>query len=75
MFERIQKPFLTVETGEGYQPIRLTYDIFKSDQLADALNQLKCCEKSPSGDSWIWFWRDECDDLNFDSIDSFQKKT
>ena len=27
MFDRLQKPFLTVETGEAYQPIRLTYEI------------------------------------------------
>jgi hypothetical protein len=75
MFERLQKPFLTVETGEGYQPIRLTYDIFQRDKLVAMLNALKCCEKAPSGESWTWYWRDECDDLHFESIDSFQRKT
>jgi hypothetical protein len=25
MFERLQKPFLTVETGEAYQPLRLSF--------------------------------------------------
>lgn len=74
MFERLQKPFLTVETGEGYQPIRLTYDIFQRDKLVATLNALKCCEKAPSGESWTWYWRDECDDLHFESIDSFQRK-
>lgn len=74
MFERLQKPFLTVETGEGYQPIRLSYEIFKRDELVAALNNLKCCEKSPSGESWTWYWRNECEDLHFESIDSFQKK-
>lgn len=73
MFERLQKPFLTVETGEAYQPIRLTYDIFQADQTAAALNQLKCCEAS-GANSWSWFWRDECDDLNFESIDTYKKK-
>lgn len=73
MFERLQKPFLTVETGEAYQPIRLTYDIFQADLTAAALNQLKCCEAS-GANSWSWYWRDECEDLNFESIDTYKKK-
>ena len=74
MFERLQKPFLTVETGEAYQPIRLTYDIAQKDKLADALNQLACCTNSSSGDSWTWYWQDECEELHFQSVDSYQKK-
>jgi len=74
MFERLQKPFLTVETGEAYQPIRLTYQVHQNDKLMKALADLKCLEKNVSGKSWNWFWRDECDDLNFESIDSFKKK-
>lgn len=73
MFERLKKPFLTVETGEGYQPIRLTYDIFNREQLVAALNKLKCLERSHGGESWTWYWRDECEDLHFDSVDSYQK--
>src|SRR3990167_202923 len=73
MFERLQKPFLTVETGEAYQPIRLTYTINQKDKLIEALNQLTCCEKNPKGLSWNWFWKDECDELRFDSIDTFKK--
>jgi hypothetical protein len=73
MFERLQKPFLTVETGEAYQPIRLTYDLYQKDQLVAALNKLKCCEKSASANSWNWFWRGECDDLHFESLDSYKK--
>ncbi len=73
MFERLKKPFLTVETGEGYQPIRLTYEISQREPLIEALNHLKCLEKSHGGESWTWYWRNECDDLNFESIDSYQK--
>lgn len=73
MFERLQKPFLTVETGEAYQPIRLSYQLLQKNQLIDALNKLKCCEKNPSGHSWTWYWRDECDDLHFESLDSYKK--
>src|SRR3990167_4732682 len=73
MFERLQKPFLTVETGEAYQPIRLTYEIFDADKTAAALNQMKCCESS-GDNSWNWFWRDECEDLHFESIDAYKKK-
>lgn len=73
MFERLQKPFLTVETGEAYQPIRLTYDIFQAEETAAALNQLKCLESSGTN-TWNWFWLDECEDLHFESIDAFKKK-
>lgn len=74
MFERLQKPFLTVETGEGYQPIRLTYEILQPAALIAEIDKLKCCEKSPGGESWTWYWRDECDDLHFESVESFQKR-
>lgn len=73
MFDRLQKPFLTVETGEAYQPIRLTYDFYQKDDLIKSINNLKCCDKNPSGNSWNWFWRDECDDLHFESLDSYRK--
>lgn len=73
MFDRLQKPFLTVETGEAYQPIRLTYDLYQKDKLVETLNKLKCCEKNPNAQSWNWFWRDECDDLHFESLDSYKK--
>src|SRR5690349_11038827 len=73
MFERLQKPFLTVETGEAYQPIRLNYVLHQKEKLIEALNLLKCLEKKPSGNSWDWFWREECDDLHFESLDTFKK--
>lgn len=73
MFDRLQKPFLTVETGEAYQPIRLTYDLNESSGLLSALEKLQCIEKNPHTNSWNWYWRDECDDLHFESLDSFRK--
>lgn len=73
MFERLQKPFLTVETGEAYQPIRLTYHVGQKDKLAATLNKLTCCEKNTSANSWNWFWHAECDDLPFESLDTYKK--
>jgi len=74
MFERLQKPFLTVETGEAYQPIRLTYDLHQKENLIAALNKLNCCEKNPANaNAWNWYWRGECEDLHFESLDSFKK--
>lgn len=73
MFERLQKPFLTVETGEAYQPIRLTYTIVQRDSLVARLNTLQCCEKKTSDDVWHWLWRGECETVHFESITSFQK--
>ena len=73
MFERLQKPFLTVETGEAYQPIRLTYDIVQKDKLIEVLNSLQCCEKNAAGVTWNWFWKEECDDLHFESLETYKK--
>lgn len=73
MFERLQKPFLTVETGEAYQPILLTYELKNESRLTETLNQLSCCERSPTSSTWQWFWRDECDTLHFESLDSYKK--
>src|SRR5579862_5884352 len=75
MFERLQKPFLTVETGEAYQPIRLSYELYQEDKLIETLNALKCCEKAPTGNSWNWFWKEETNDLHFESLDSFRKNS
>lgn len=73
MFERLQKPFLTVETGEAYQPIRLTYEVKQKENLVDALNAIKCLENT-GVDHWNWFWGEECADLHFESLDSFKRK-
>ncbi len=73
MFDRLQKPFLTVETGEAYQPIRLTYDLNESNELLSALEKLQCIEKNPTANSWNWYWKDECNDLHFESLDSFRR--
>lgn len=72
MFERLQKPFLTVETGEAYQPIRLVYTVAHKEKLIHALDALKCLEKN-TNESWQWFWRAESDDLHFESVDSYQR--
>lgn len=74
MFERLQKPFLTVETGEAYQPIRLTYNVSQPEKLAAALNNIKCLTLQTTN-SWHWYWRDECNDLHFESLDSFKRDT
>lgn len=75
MFDRLQKPFLTVETGEAYQPIRLTYDLLKPELLEAALAKIKCVHKNmTANNSWSWYWKDECDDQHFESIDSYRKK-
>jgi hypothetical protein len=74
MFERLEKPFLTVETGEAYQPIRLTYTIYQKEALIELLNGLKCCRlKSHSNMSWDWLWTGECETLKFESLDSYKK--
>ncbi|HSW70712.1 MAG TPA: hypothetical protein VLH77_01885 [Gammaproteobacteria bacterium] len=74
MFERLQKPFLTVETGEAYQPIRLTYTITDKNKLAQVLDSIQCLEKK-SAENWQWFWRAESDEIHFESVDSYQRNT
>jgi hypothetical protein len=73
MFDRLQKPFMTVETGEAYQPLRLTYDLYDSAALIEVLNNLKCLTKNPVGDSWNWYWKEESDDIHFESLESFRR--
>lgn len=73
MFERLQKPFLTVETGEAYQPIRVSYQITNKSKLIEAFEKLGCLERKNSSDHWTWYWQNECDDLHFESLDSFKK--
>ncbi len=72
MFERLQRPFLTVKTGEAYQPIRLTYELKQPEQLIAVLSKLNCIT-AKHDHAWDWFWRDECDDLHFESLDSYKK--
>lgn len=75
MFDRLQKPFLTVETGEAYQPIRLTYELPNMDEFIVLLNKIKCLEKNAHSTIWQWYWKEECEDLHFESIDSFRKNS
>ncbi len=73
MFDRLQKPFLTVETGEAYQPVRLTYEVYQPELLVSALESLGCISKNAGPHSWSWYWQDECDSLAFASIDAFKR--
>ena len=73
MFDRLQKPFLTVETGEAYQPVRLTYSLLQPDKLVQTLESLKCIQKNSAPNSWNWVWQDECNDLHFESVSSFRR--
>lgn len=73
MFDRLQRPFLTVETGEAYQPVRLTYNVKQAERLIEALNHLQCVQKNASSNSWNWYWKAECDDQHFESVDSYRK--
>lgn len=75
MFDRLQKPFLTVETGEAYQPVRLTYDLKEKDGLVAALEKLQCIQKNTTPNSWSWYWKAECDDVHFESLTSFRKSS
>jgi hypothetical protein len=74
MFERLEKPFLTIETGEAYQPVRIAYDVLEQGKLKNALDTLKCIEaKGKQDNSWEIFWRNEMDDIHFESLESFKK--
>lgn len=73
MFDRMQKPFLTVETGEAYQPVRLIYHLEDQESLSQTLEKLGCIQKNISPHSWTWYWQDECNDLHFESLSSFRK--
>lgn len=73
MFDRLQKPFLTVETGEAYQPIRLTYNLENPALAIQALEKLQCIQKNTLPNSWTWYWQGECDEVHFQSLSSFKR--
>lgn len=73
MFERLRKPFLTVETGEAYQPVRLTYELTHAEDAIAALEKLGCIRKGAMPYTWHWYWQDECDDLHFDSVNTYKR--
>lgn len=73
MFERLQKPFLTVETGEAYQPIRMTYELLQPDKFKSELNKLKCLTAKENQNGWDVYWSHELDDIRFESLDSYKK--
>lgn len=75
MLNRAEKSFLTVETGEAYQPIRLVYNVLDKAALLTILNGLHCLEKGTSAGSWSWHWKEECNDLHFESINTFAKNS
>jgi hypothetical protein len=74
MFERLEKSFLTIETGEAYQPVRVAYDLLQPNKLQMIFDQLKCvATKNRNDQSWEIFWRDETDEIHFESLESFKK--
>jgi len=75
MFDRLQRPFLTVETGEAYQPVRLSYEILNKEVLAASLEKLTCIQKAANPNTWHWYWQGECEDQHFESVNSFQKNS
>ncbi len=73
MFDRLKKPFLTVETGEAYQPLRLVYHLFNKDALTQLFDKLDCVNNNGTDHTWNLFWKNECNELHFESLDSFHK--
>ena len=71
MFDRLQKPFLTVETVEAYQPIRLCYTLLQPENFPN-VESLQCMKKI-TPNSWAKIWMAECDDLHFESMSAYQK--
>jgi hypothetical protein len=72
MFDRLQKPFLTVETGEAYQPIRISYFVQDTELLLAAFAKMSCLVKNSSAESWSWHWHHECAELHFETLESYR---
>ncbi len=70
---KIKDSILQVETGDVYQPVRLTYFIHDPQKLISTLDQLKCLEQDSSHTVWTWYWKNECADLRFDSANISQE--
>ncbi|MDA8561627.1 hypothetical protein N9L02_00760 [Gammaproteobacteria bacterium] len=75
MFDRLQRPFLTVETGEAYQPVRLTYKTDNKEEFVKSIEKLDCIQKNAANNSWSWYWQGECKDQHFASVDSYKRNS
>lgn len=65
-------PFLTVDTGEVYQPIRLTFKIKNLVLLEEQIDDLACIKKI-NHNTWYWLWCNETAELPFASISNFNQ--
>ena len=48
-------------------------DVIHSINSLTRLDNLGCLTKDVSPNQWAWFWRDECEHTEFDSMDAFNR--
>lgn len=65
-------PFLTVDTGEVYQPIRLTFKIKNLVLVKEQIDDLACMKKI-NQNTWQWLWCNETAELPFASTSNFNQ--
>jgi hypothetical protein len=70
MLDDTKQLFRTVDTGEAYQPIRLTFTIGELQLLKQQLGALQCLTLVSPG-TWSWLWRAETAEIPFASVADF----
>ena len=57
--------YLSVDTGEIFQPVRLYYRVAKSSQIVDRFLHLACMQFHPTYERWVWLLTGEATALPF----------
>jgi hypothetical protein len=59
------KPILATLTGEYFQPVRLHYRVADHQKLLSAFKKIRCVQRDPTQDRWVWLYEDEAKGLRF----------
>jgi hypothetical protein len=60
-----EKTILATLTGEPFQPVRLHYNMFNQKALLRAFQKLRCLDRDPTRQRWVWLYDFEARNLLF----------
>lgn len=60
-----EKSLSRTVTGEIHQPIRLYYEMYRPEKVITALSRLKCIQRDPQKNRFVWLYQEEAKSLEF----------
>lgn len=64
-FKHPKDKLLATNTGELFHPVRLYYKMFSKEKIQDVFNGLQCMKYDKIYDRWVWLYKDEAINLEF----------